>query len=146
MQRVVLAAPVARVACCTRRRVWLTTMLARRIAWKWSTTTLAWPSGVTSALAYPRLGSRATMPTWASQPCGRAPSQPSTAALVWSATRSTGRPPIGRSRTRTTRRPGVPRTPQPAQPTTLAVVWTASCHSPPHQLGRDDLQADQVQQ
>jgi hypothetical protein len=45
---------------------------------------------------------------------------------------TTGRPPIGRSRTRTTRRPcGVARTPQPAQPTILAVVWTASCHSRP---------------
>jgi hypothetical protein len=45
---------------------------------------------------------------------------------------TTGRPPIGRSRTRTRRRPcGVARTPQPAQPTIVAVVWTTSCHSPP---------------
>ena len=45
---------------------------------------------------------------------------------------TTGRPPIGRSRTRTVRRPcGVARAPQPAQPITVAVVWTASCHSPP---------------
>jgi hypothetical protein len=44
---------------------------------------------------------------------------------------TTGRPPIGRSRTRTTRRPcGVARTPQPTQPTTVVVIWTASCHSP----------------
>jgi hypothetical protein len=45
---------------------------------------------------------------------------------------TTGRPPMGRSRTRTTRRPcGVARTPQPMHPTTVAVVWTASCHSLP---------------
>jgi hypothetical protein len=45
---------------------------------------------------------------------------------------TTGRSPIGRSRTRTVRRPcGVARTPQPPQPITMAVVWTASCHSPP---------------
>jgi hypothetical protein len=45
---------------------------------------------------------------------------------------TTGRPPTGRSRTLTVRRPwGAAGTPQPGQPTTLAVVWTVSCHSPP---------------
>jgi hypothetical protein len=45
---------------------------------------------------------------------------------------TTGRPPIGRSRTLTVRRPcGVAGTPQPVQPITVAVVWTTSCHSPP---------------
>jgi hypothetical protein len=45
---------------------------------------------------------------------------------------TTGRPPIGRSRTWTVRRPwSSARTPQPMQPTTVAVVWTASRHSPP---------------
>jgi hypothetical protein len=45
---------------------------------------------------------------------------------------TTGRPPAGRSRTRTVRRPwSSARTPQPMQPTTAAVVWTVSCHSPP---------------
>jgi hypothetical protein len=44
---------------------------------------------------------------------------------------TTGRPPIGRSRTRTVRRPWAwARTPQPTQPTTVAVVWTTSRHSP----------------
>ena len=31
-----------------------------------------WPSGAISALAYPRLGSSAAVPTWASQSRGRA--------------------------------------------------------------------------
>ena len=39
---------------------------------EWSPTTVTWPSGATSALAYPRLGSNATVPTWASQSRGRA--------------------------------------------------------------------------
>src|SRR5512132_105629 len=82
-----------RVACWIRRRTWSTTALASRTAWKWSTTTLAWPSGVTSALAYPRQGSRATVAMRASQSRGRAPSQPATAALVRSATASSSRPP-----------------------------------------------------
>ena len=44
---------------------------------------------------------------------------------------TTGRPPIGRSRTHTTRRPcGVARR-GPHQPTIVAVVWTTNCHSPP---------------
>src|SRR4029453_9947277 len=51
VQRIALAAPVAQVACCTRRRTWSTTALASRMAWKWSTTTLACPSGAASALA-----------------------------------------------------------------------------------------------
>jgi hypothetical protein len=60
---------------------------------------------------------------------------------------TTGRPPTGRSRTRTTRRPcGVPRTPQPVQPTTVAVVCMASCHSPLTHLGSQDLKAVQVEQ
>jgi hypothetical protein len=54
------------VACCIRRRAWSATALASRIAWTWSPTTVTWPSGATSALAYPRLGSNATVPTWAS--------------------------------------------------------------------------------
>ena len=33
--------------------------------------TVAWPSGATRALAYPRQGSSATVPTWASQSRGR---------------------------------------------------------------------------
>jgi hypothetical protein len=49
----------------------------------------------------------------------------------WCQASTTGRPPIGRSRTRTVRRPwSSARTPQPMQPTTVAVVWTVSCHSP----------------
>jgi len=45
---------------------------------------------------------------------------------------ATGRPPEGRSRTQTVRRPwSSARTPHPTQPTTVAVVWMASCHSPP---------------
>ena len=43
-----------------------------RMAWTWSTTTVAWPSGATSALASPRRGSSAAVPTWASQSRGRA--------------------------------------------------------------------------
>jgi hypothetical protein len=82
-----------RVACWVRRRTWSTTTLASRMAWKWSTTTVACPSGPSSALAYPRQGSNATLATPASQSRGRARSQPSTAALVRSATTSSSRPP-----------------------------------------------------
>jgi hypothetical protein len=47
-------------------------------------------------------------------------------------TSTTGRPPIGRSRTHTRRRPWASaHTPQPTQPTTGTFVCTSSCHSPP---------------
>jgi hypothetical protein len=51
VQRIAFASPVPEVACWVRRRTWSTTKLASRMAWKWSTTTVAWPSGTTSALA-----------------------------------------------------------------------------------------------
>jgi hypothetical protein len=52
-----------RVVCWVRRRAWSTATLANRMAWKWSTTTVAWPSGVIRALAYPRQGSNAIVAT-----------------------------------------------------------------------------------
>jgi hypothetical protein len=44
---------------------------------------------------------------------------------------TTGRPPVGRSRTRSVRRLwSSAQMPQPMQPTRVEVVWTLSCHSP----------------
>jgi hypothetical protein len=52
----------------------------------------------------------------------------------------TGQPPLGRSRTRTVRRPwSSARAPRPLKSTAVAVVWTANRHSPPATTGGEDL-------
>jgi hypothetical protein len=48
---IALAAPMPQGGLLGPVADWSTAVLASRMAWKWSTTTLAWPSGATSALA-----------------------------------------------------------------------------------------------
>jgi hypothetical protein len=60
---------------------------------------------------------------------------------------TTGQPPLGRSRTRTVRRPwSSARAPRPLKSTAVAVVWTASRHWPPATTGGEDLEAVQAEQ
>ena len=60
---------------------------------------------------------------------------------------TTGRPPAGRSRTRTVRRPcSSARSPQPTQPITVGRGLDGELPLATHQLGRDDLEAVQAEQ
>jgi len=135
-----------RVAYCTRRRTWSTTsgrpwsatarmMVAQPTPKSRATAATAWAS--CQPADRPRPGPARSAPPRADRgrllgpgphPTGRLPTAPDPLAPA----QHHRRPPLGRSRTRTVRRPWASaRTPQPTQPTTVAVVWTSSCHSPP---------------